>query len=121
MRLIIEHLITKGFVERAALGVQVAPVTKAELEKLGLKNGLIIVSVVRKGPADIAGLLPGDIIIACDSIRILEQKELVEYVSSQPIGASITLTVRREEETLDIVVELVNMESLDYKDSESME
>lgn len=121
VRLIIEHLITKGFVERAALGVQVAPVTKAELDKLGLKNGLIIVSVVRKGPADIAGLLPGDIIIACDSILILEQKELVEYVSSQPIGASITLTVRREEETLDIVVELVNMESLDYKDSESME
>ncbi len=121
VRLIIEHLITKGFVERAALGVRVASLTKVELDELGLQNGLIIVSVVRKGPAEVAGLLPGDIIIACDSIRIIEQNELVEYVSSQPIGASITLTIRREEDMLDIVVELVDMESLDYKDSDSIE
>ncbi len=118
---IAEQLITKGVVKRAALGVHIATPTEEELSKRGVTSGVLVVSVVRGGPAGVAGLKPGDIITACDSILITEQSQLAGYVTSKPIGTSITLTIARDGKEQTLTVHLVDMSGLDYNDIDTLE
>ena len=121
VKLIAEQLITKGVVQRAALGVHIATPTEEELTQRGVTSGVLVVSVVRGGPAGVAGLKPGDIITACDGILITEQNQLAEYVTAKPIGTSITLTIARDgqEQTLNVL--LADMSGLDYNDIDTLE
>ena len=121
VRKIAEQLITKGVVQRAALGVHIATPTQEELAAQGLSNGVLVVSVVRGGPASVAGLKPGDIITACDNIRITEQNELAQYVNAKPIGTTITLNVSRDGEEKTLTVSLVDMSGLDYNDIDTLD
>ena len=121
VRQIVEHLITKGYVERAALGVHIATLTEAELDEMGLQNGVVVVSVVHGGPADLAGLVPGDVILTCDSIRIEQQDQLAQYVNGRLIGSKIELTVWREGQEQTLTVDLVDMSTLDYEDIDTLE
>ncbi len=118
---IAEQLITKGVVQRAALGVHIATPTEEELAERGVTSGVLVVSVVRGGPASVAGLKPGDIITACDSILITEQSQLADYVTSKPIGTTITLTIARDGEEQTLSVHLVDMSGLDYNDIDTLE
>lgn len=118
---IAEQLITKGVVQRAALGVHIATPTEEELAERGVTNGVLVVSVVRGGPASVAGLKPGDIITACDNILITEQSQLADYVTSRPIGTTITLTIARDGEEQTLSVHLADMSGLDYNDIDTLE
>lgn len=121
VRKIAEQLITKGVVQRAALGVHIATPTQEELAAQGVPNGVLVMSVVRGGPASVAGLKPGDIITACDNIRIAEQNQLAQYVNARPIGTTITLTVSRDGEEKTLTVSLVDMSGLDYNDIDTLD
>jgi serine protease Do len=52
--------------------------------------------VVAKGPADKAGLRPGDIIESVDADQVLESKDLLRDVLLKPVGAQVKLGVRRD-------------------------
>ncbi len=121
VRQIVEHLITKGYVERAALGVHIATLAGAEMDEMGLQNGVLVVSVVHGGPADLAGLVPGDVILTCDGIRIEKQDQLAEYVNGRLIGSKIELVVWRDGQEQTITVDLVDMSTLDYEDIDTLE
>jgi regulator of sigma E protease len=56
-----------------------------------------IFSVVQGGPADLAGIKPGDTIVALDGAPIRGWQELTSYVRARP-GQELLLRVRRGEE-----------------------
>ena len=62
-----------------------------------------IVSVVPGDPADRAGIEPGDVITAVDGERITRDNALVGMINENA-GNPLTLTVRRDNEQLQVVV-----------------
>lgn len=111
------QLITKGYVQRAALGVQIVSLTSNELKELGLQNGIRVESVMAGSPAETAGILAGDIIIACDGVRYDDQNELVEYINMQALGAQVEMELWRDGKELTIEVVLIDKSDIDYNSS----
>jgi S1-C subfamily serine protease len=99
VRSVTEKLLQRGFIPRGYLGVGVQPVPlPAELrKKLQIPNegGLIVLTVEPDGPADKAGLLPGDIVTGIGDIAIEQIEDLQRYSDSGTIGAPVTIRYMR--------------------------
>ena len=121
VKAIAEQLITKGVVQRAALGVHISTLTEEDLAERGVTSGVLVVGVVRGGPASVAGMQPGDIIVACDGVLVTENNQISDYVTSRPIGTDITLTIARDGKEQTLTVHLVDMSGLDYNDVDTLE
>jgi len=73
-----------------------------------LPDGVIIMEVIEKSPADKAGLQKGDLISSINDIKIENPKQLVELIQNNEPNDKIALTISRNGEddpiTLDIVL-----------------
>ena len=62
--------------------------------------------MTQDGPADKAGIKPGDVIVALDGRPMTSALELIVAVRSKAVGESVTLTVRRDGKDIEIPVTL---------------
>ena len=109
----IHQLETKGEVEHAWLGISGGTITPALAKAINLPvtEGVIVQTVEKGGPADKAGLEPGntkatiegtevslggDIITEINGKKIAGMDELVEVVNGSQPGDSLELTVLRD-------------------------
>ncbi|MGH9337254.1 MAG: Do family serine endopeptidase, partial [Vicinamibacteria bacterium] len=103
---VIEELRTTGRVERGFLGVTIQTIDEDIAESLGLENetGALVASVVPGGPADEAGIEPGDVIVEIDGEKIEEIKELTRKVADISPNADAEIVVLRdgERKTLEV-------------------
>ncbi|GIK28470.1 MAG: PDZ domain-containing protein [Chloroflexi bacterium] len=104
-----EDLRTNGRVEYAYLGVQRAnDITLSAIERLGLPNdtrGLVIGGVT--GPAEAAGLRSNDVITAINGNKISGLGPLLAYLATYTLpGQTVTLSVLRDGQPVDLAVEL---------------
>ena len=92
---VMEQLNRQGKVRRGQLGVSIQPVTSDAAAKVGLKDmrGVLVNSVESGGPADKAGIRPGDAIIAMNGAPVEDQFR--NRVASTLPGSQVTLTVVR--------------------------
>lgn len=100
---IVDALIRNGSVPRPGIGVTIGVRTDAMALSENKPAGVFIDSVTPNGPADIAGLKVDDILLALDGV-VMTQDEFVQTIRGKKIGDSITFTVLRDGETLEIVV-----------------
>jgi len=107
-------LLRDGHLTRSALGVTIKDVHELSHEEraaVGLAegevvNGAVIDYVAAGGPADKAGLAPGDIITAFEGNAIENRAKLQWLASTTGVGRSVTLRVRREGKQFDQKVTL---------------
>jgi S1-C subfamily serine protease len=96
---VVETLLTRGRVARGYLGVGMQPVRLPESlrSSLGLSNetGLIVISVESSGPAEAAGVLVGDILVALDGRPVADTDDVQSVLSSESVGKTITAQVVR--------------------------
>jgi len=102
---IVPELIRKGRVERAGLGVQIAP--DQVMRQLGLK-GVLILGFSEESAAEKAGLratrrdpetgdvVLGDRIIAIDQYPVEDSEDLLNALERYKVGDEVTVTVRRD-------------------------
>jgi len=64
----------------------------------------LIAGVLKNGPADEAGINPGDILIAVNGKTVINSSEMLNMVASLAPGKSATLTVLRNGTEQDIQV-----------------
>jgi len=104
-RRIISTLMREGRVRRAYLGVVVAPspVTPPWRERLGRATGLRVVSVVPGGPADRAGLRPGDLLLSVNRSSVATAQDLQRLMFAEAIGAPLPVTVMRNGALVDVI------------------
>jgi putative serine protease PepD len=91
---IASQIISAGHVtnsHRAALGAQIATVTSTD----GTSAGAGIVAVTPGGPADKAGLRPGDVISKAGQTPTQDASALSEAVAAARPGQQVTLTITR--------------------------
>ena len=79
MKQIIEH----GRVVRGWLGLEAQDLTAALAESFGLENdqGVLIAGVQRNGPADEAGIQPGDILTSIDDVKVNDSRQAMRIIS----------------------------------------
>lgn len=109
---VLRHALADGAVRRSFVGFSALPVAK-----LGRETGALVSSVTPGGPAEAAGLVAGDILLALNGekveARFFEQvPELYRRVAELPIGGTAKLAIERRGEPHEIVVTTREMERL---------
>jgi S1-C subfamily serine protease len=74
------------------------------VRELGRTGRVGVGEVVDDAPAAVAGVRPGDLIVAVDGRQVETMAELQRLLVGERIGAPVTFTVARHEHVLDIVV-----------------
>jgi S1-C subfamily serine protease len=102
-RQVMEQIITKGHVSRGWLGVSPRDVIR---DSTGTPVGAAVVGVQRGGPADRAGLRPGDTVVAIDDKEIPDTSALINETAALSPGSSAQFKVLRGDAPLSLTVEL---------------
>jgi S1-C subfamily serine protease len=98
----IADFISQGSVRYGWLGASVSDVSKDMATDMKLPNtkGSYIPHVYRGSPADKAGILPGDFVVAINGKVIEDTNRLVQTVGDLPAGQSAEFTLVRNGQTL---------------------
>ena len=105
---VMEAIIKNGHVVRGWIGVETQDITQELADSFGLQrtSGAIIAGVVRGGPADKAGIKPGDILLSVQGKTVGDTTEMLNLIAQLPPGEKAKMTVLRKsrEAALDVVV-----------------
>jgi S1-C subfamily serine protease len=122
-KLIAHDLMTEGHVRRAYLGVQTLPLADwlAEALDLPVREGLLVETVTRGGPAAAAGVrggdrtaiagmrrisIGGDVIVSVDGQKVGSQLEMNVILNRKRPGDRVTVTLYRGGKKMDLAVTL---------------
>ncbi len=113
-----DQLRATGRVVRGRIGVQIAPVSKEVAESLGLRGGTpsqppgaLVQSVEAGGPAEKAGVEPGDIILRVDGKLVDKSGDLPRLIGALRPGTKANLQVFRRGANKDLSVTVGEFEA----------
>ena len=94
---VLDPVLREGRVGRAWLGVGLQPVEvpAALREAAGQASGLMVVGLSAGGPAEGAGVLPGDILLAFDGVLVDRPRGLAALLGGERIGQGAELRIMR--------------------------
>jgi S1-C subfamily serine protease len=96
VRNITQQLIKYGRVVRGYIG----------MSAYDTLEGVVISKVLANGPADKSGILPNDIILSLDGIKIDNIKQVVKIVASLEVGEDIILKFKRQNKIIETVIKV---------------
>jgi serine protease Do len=107
-----DQLIESGRVQRGRIGVTIQDVNQALADSFGLDRprGALVSSVERGGPADKAGLKPGDVILGVDGEGVEHSGQLPPMVARVKPGGKVTLEVWRDRKAREFEVGVGELE-----------
>lgn len=96
---IMEQIIDHGAVVRGWIGVEVQDITPelAASFKLTKPSGALIAGVLRNGPADRAGIMPGDVLIEVESKPVNDSADMLNKISALVPGKLSNLKILRNQ------------------------
>ena len=81
------------------LGIEFRPLTKEFIKVNNLKiipsNKLFITNVVKKSPAYLGGIMPGDVILSLNDLEIKNVKNLTQFLSKNLPGTVVKVSLNR--------------------------
>jgi serine protease DegQ len=95
---VMEAIIKNGQVVRGWIGVEPQDITPELANSFGLAktSGTIIAGVLKGGPADKAGIKPGDILISVDEKNVTDTTSMLNLVAQLTPGEKAKLTILRK-------------------------
>ncbi|MGV3655348.1 MAG: S1C family serine protease, partial [Noviherbaspirillum sp.] len=108
---IVQQLRTNGKVTRGRLGVQAQELTPELAAGFGLTNsdGAVVAMVEKGGPADRAGIRPGDVILGFAGKPVESATDLARLTGSTRPGTAVELEVWRKDEKHQVRVNVTEM------------
>ena len=99
---VMKEILQHGRPVRGWLGVEAQAITPQIARALELDDtqGVVVVGVVRGGPAHHAGIQPRDVIVAIDGKKIAEARQALLAISSRKPGNRVKLEVLRNGKSL---------------------
>ena len=106
VRQVMEQIVAHGAVTRGWVGIEVQEITPEIAESFNLKStqGALIAGVLRGGPADRAGIRPGDILMAVGSNPVLDSSSLLNLIAALPPGKVAQLRLIRDQKEMQLAV-----------------
>jgi serine protease Do len=94
------HKVTRG-----SIGIQFREGLSSAVNRVyGFKNGVLVQEVQPGGPADRAGLKPGDIIVTIDGRPVKDGDDLVNEIASRKPGSTIRIGFMRDGKPQDTTI-----------------
>src|SRR5258707_3796190 len=105
-KMVLEQIVKSGRVKRGWIGVEVQEITPpvAESFKLESTRGALIAGVLRGGPADKAGVKPGDVLLEVQGRPIADQVSMLNQVAALSPGSQAKMKLRRKEKEVDAAI-----------------
>ncbi len=106
------QLRASGKVTRGRIGVVIQPLTKELVESFGLSKtqGALVNSVEKGGPADKAGIEPGDVILRFDGKVVNSSEDLPRLVGATKPGSKVTIQIWRNKSARELRVTVAEMQ-----------
>lgn len=95
---VVSQLRESGEVERGWIGVSIGSVTEelADVFKRNSEEGALVQEVIKDSPAEKAGLVPGDIVLSFNGVKIKDVRKLPRTVAQAPVGKAYKMDVWRD-------------------------
>jgi serine protease DegQ len=108
IKTVMESIIANGQVVRGWIGVEPQDITPEMADSFNIKeaSGAIVAGVVRGGPADKAGIRPGDILTEINGKRVTNKTEILNLIAllKPDNKAKFTILRRTSVSTVDILI-----------------
>jgi serine protease DegS len=95
-RRVMDEIISNGKVTRGQLGF-----SGSELRG---SQGIVVESVTRNSPADVAGLRVNDILLSINGVQVESASKALDMIAETQPGSEITLVVSRNDEVISMMV-----------------
>lgn len=102
---IIESIIEKGYADKPFIGVY-AETVDPRSTKYDADEGIGIHDIMDDSPAERAGIKSGDVIIKIDGKKVTDVADLKTNINRVGIGGQMTLTILRDGDEIEIVVDV---------------
>jgi serine protease Do len=100
-----DQLIDRGRVARGYLGVNMRDVfmtpSASRYRLTPEEGGVLLLNVVPKSPADVAGIETGDVVITIDGQPVRTSDDMLQAIATKPVDSSVEVGVVRLGETKD--------------------
>lgn len=110
---VLQDIIEHGRPLRGWLGIEGDPVTAGIARSLKLKEakGIVVMGVLRDGPAHKAGLEPGDVIVAIDGKELDDAHQALMMISRHRPGDKVKMTIYRDGKRHDLIATAIERPS----------
>ena len=102
---VVESIMDNGTIAKPFIGVTVGDVGEEALS-FGLPAGAAVKAVEEDSPAEKAGIEVNDIVTAVDGEPVNDRGDLADAVAASKAGDTLTLTVYRQGESIEVKVEV---------------
>ena len=105
-KMVLDQIVKSGSVTRGWIGVEVQEITPpvAESFKLDSTRGALIAGVLRGGPADKAGVKPGDVLLEVQGKPVADPAGMLNLIAALAPGQSVKMKLSREGRDIDATV-----------------
>src|SRR3954469_4467910 len=105
-KMVLEQIVSSGSVTRGWIGVEVQEITPpiAESFKLEDTRGALIAGVLRGGPADKAGVKPGDVLVEVQGKPVADPAGMLNLIAALEPGQSAKVKLKRQGAEVDATV-----------------
>jgi S1-C subfamily serine protease len=110
-RSVAEEIITTGRAVHVWLGVTGSDLDRRSAEELGVRGGARVEQVVDGSPADEAGVVPSDVVVAVEEEPVASMSALVIALRERDPGDEVALEVLRDGDRRQVTVALVERPS----------
>jgi serine protease Do len=110
VRTVFDQIRKNGRMRRGEIGVRAQTLTPVLAAGLGLKpqRGVVLADVRPGGPAQLAGLRPGDVVVALDDKPMENARQFEVNLYARPVGQLVTLEVARGPDRVPVRVEVMD-------------
>ncbi len=117
---VMDGIIANGHVIRGWIGVEPQEITPDLAENFGVKEneGTLIAGVIRGGPADKAGVKPGDILTLVNETKVTDRVVMMNLIAQLPPNQNAKLTFLRKGKPLTLNVLIGTRQPQKYIPSE---
>jgi Do/DeqQ family serine protease len=105
-KMVLDQIVKSGAVTRGWIGVEVQEITPpiAESFKLGGTRGALIAGVLRGGPADKAGVKPGDVLTEVEGKPVADPTSMLNLIAALAPGKPATVKLKRSGNDVDATI-----------------
>ncbi len=105
---VMQQIIAHGSVTRGWVGIEVQDITPEVADSFNLTGsaGALITGVLRGGPADRAGIRPGDVLVTVNDKPVADSASLLNLIAALPPGQTATLGLIRRQKAMQLTVKV---------------
>ena len=106
------QLITSGSIPKPGIGIKIAQANLQYAAEQDEKRPYVA-SVTEGGPADLAGMQVGDVILALDGTEFDDYNEIVRFIANQTaVGQTVVFTIERDGKQIDLSVVIGDLNNI---------